>query len=60
MTREELLERLFAEELETIAPGKFGIYPLWVSAMLRSANIQEYFVWISMDIYNLRGSTPQG
>jgi len=52
MTREEL-RKIFAEELESIAPE------VDLSLVAESANIQEYFDLDSMDIYNLLAALHQ-
>lgn len=52
MTREEL-KRIFAEELESIAPE------VDLSTVTDTVNIQEYFDLDSMDIYNLLAALHQ-
>ncbi|AMO71788.1 phosphopantetheine-binding protein [Sphingorhabdus sp. M41] len=52
MTREEV-KRVFAEELESIAPE------VDLSTVTDSTNIQEYFDLDSMDIYNLLAALHQ-
>ena len=52
MTREEL-KRIFAEELETIAPE------VDLSMIAETDNIQEYFDLDSMDIFNLLAALHQ-
>jgi acyl carrier protein len=52
MTREEL-NKIFAEELESIAPE------VDLSVVAESDNIQEYFDLDSMDIYNLLAALHQ-
>ena len=52
MTRAEL-ERIFAEELESIAPE------VDLSTVTDTVNIQEYFDLDSMDIYNLLAALHQ-
>ena len=52
MNREEL-KRIFAEELECIAPE------VDLSTVTDTVNIQEYFDLDSMDIYNLLAALHQ-
>ena len=52
MNREEL-KRIFAEELESIAPE------VDLSTVTDTVNIQEYFDLDSMDIYNLLAALHQ-
>ena len=52
MTRAEL-KRIFAEELESIAPE------VDLSTVTDTVNIQEYFDLDSMDIYNLLAALHQ-
>ena len=52
MNREEL-KRIFAEELESIAPE------VDLSNIAETDNIQEYFDLDSMDIYNLLAALHQ-
>lgn len=52
MTREEL-KKMFAEELESIAPE------VDLSNIADTVNIQEYFDLDSMDIYNLLSALHQ-
>lgn len=52
MTREEL-KKIFAEELESIAPE------VDLSNIADTVNIQEYFDLDSMDIYNLLSALHQ-
>lgn len=52
MNREEL-KRIFAEELESIAPE------VDLSSIAETENIQEYFDLDSMDIYNLLAALHQ-
>ena len=52
MTREELT-KIFAEELESIAPE------VDLSTVTDTVNIQEYFDLDSMDIYNLLAALHQ-
>ncbi len=52
MNREEL-KRIFAEELESVAPE------VDLSSIAETDNIQEYFDLDSMDIYNLLAALHQ-
>ena len=52
MTRDEL-KKIFAEELESIAPE------VELSNIAETDNIQEYFDLDSMDIYNLLAALHQ-